>query len=75
MQLENGDRREMEIRGASIHAVELINLAVRRRLREAGKDEKSINSIMIDHYLWDFRREHATELEKYPYHKTRCIFY
>jgi hypothetical protein len=74
-QLENGERREVEIRGASIEAVELIKANVRERLQEAGLPAKMINSILIDHFLWDFRRDHSEALEKYPYHKTRCIYY
>ncbi|CAG7837973.1 unnamed protein product, partial [Allacma fusca] len=75
LELANGDRREIEIRAASIHAVELIKEKVQQRLRENGQKEDSINSIMIDHFLWDYRRENAEALEKHPYHKTRCIFY
>jgi len=73
--LENGERREVEIRGASIQAVELIKEAVRERLTEANMPPNMINSILIDHFLWDYRRQHAAALDKYPYHKTRCIYY
>jgi hypothetical protein len=75
LEIPNGDRREVEIRAASIHAVELIREKVQEKLRENGQNPDSINAIMIDHFLWDYRREHAQALEKYPYHKTRCIFY
>ncbi|XP_021943215.1 queuosine salvage protein [Folsomia candida] len=73
--LENGERREVEIRGGSIHAVELISIDVRERLVKVGLPPNMINSILIDHFLWDYRREHAAEMEMYPYHKTRCIYY
>ncbi len=73
--LENGERREVEIRGGSIHAVELIKDDVKQRLIQAGLPTNMINSILIDHFLWDYRREYAKEMEKYPYHKTRCIYY
>lgn len=73
--LSNGDPREVEIRGASIQAVELVKEQVRNQLSSAGLPLSSINSILIDHFLWDYRREHAKSMEKYPYHKTRCIYY
>ncbi|ODN00389.1 hypothetical protein Ocin01_06291 [Orchesella cincta] len=73
--LPNGDPREVEIRGASIHAVELVKENVRKRLVSADMPISRINSILIDHFLWDYRREHAKAMEKYPYHKTRCIYY
>lgn len=73
--IPNGDEREVEIRGASIHAVELVKESVRQQLSDAGLPSSSINSILIDHFLWDYRREHAEAMEKYPYHKTRCIYY
>ena len=34
-----------------------------------------INAIMVDHYLWDYRREHAEETKDVPFHLTRCIYY
>ncbi|KAJ8922222.1 hypothetical protein NQ315_004159 [Exocentrus adspersus] len=70
--LENGDEEEVEIRGCSIHAVELIKEYVAEKL-----DKSKINSILVDHFLWDFRRKHAKEiLEKgLPFHKTFSIYY
>jgi hypothetical protein len=73
--LENGDRREVEIRGASIHAVELIKDKVRELLTENNMALDLVNSVIIDHFLWDYRRENEKELDKFPYHKTRCIYY
>lgn len=34
-----------------------------------------MNSIIIDHFLWDFRREHDAEMKNVPFHRTRCIYY
>ncbi|MCL4124103.1 UNVERIFIED_CONTAM: hypothetical protein GTU68_026838 [Idotea baltica] len=72
----SGDREEVEIRGVSIHATELIVAEVRKILldRKAGPD-MHINSIKVDFFLWDYRVEHAQSLESIPYHKTRCIYY
>ncbi|XP_022918685.2 queuosine 5'-phosphate N-glycosylase/hydrolase [Onthophagus taurus] len=73
--LENGNEMEVEIRGVSIHAVELLREYITKKL---GKDDsKKVNSIIIDHFLWDFRRKHAKEILKIglPFHKTFCIYY
>ncbi|KAL1516886.1 hypothetical protein ABEB36_000723 [Hypothenemus hampei] len=69
---ENGDREEMEIRGCSIHAVELIKDYANKKL-----EDKKINSILIDHFVWDFRRKHAEDIEErvLPFHKVLCIYY
>lgn len=34
-----------------------------------------LNAIMIDYFLWDYRRKHAKELEHIPFHKVQTIFY
>ncbi|KAF7265937.1 hypothetical protein GWI33_020678 [Rhynchophorus ferrugineus] len=70
--LKNGDLEEQEIRGCSIHAVELLKEYANKKL-----DKQKINSILIDHFLWDFRRKHAQKiLEKgLPFHKVYCIYY
>lgn len=70
--LENGTEEEVEIRGCTLQAVELLNKYATEKLG-AGK----INSVLIDHFLWDFRRKHAKEvLEKgLPFHKTFSIYY
>ncbi|KAH9409761.1 hypothetical protein TYRP_010773 [Tyrophagus putrescentiae] len=75
--LENGSTEEMEIRGASIHAVELIRgKMVELASRSTASSVPVPNSIQIDFYLWGFRRDNATEIDiKSPYHKVRSIFY
>lgn len=71
--LSNGDELEVEIRGVSIHAVELLLEYVKDKV----DDDKEVNAILIDHFLWDFRRKHAKEIveKKIPFHKTFCIYY
>ena len=71
--LRNGDEMEVEIRGCSIHAVELLNDHVLKRIN----DPQKVNSVIIDHFLWDFRRKNAKEILKLglPFHKTHCIYY
>ncbi|XP_050305266.1 queuosine salvage protein [Anthonomus grandis grandis] len=70
--LKNGNQEEQEIRGCSIHAVELLKEYVNKKL-----EDQKINSILIDHFLWDFRRKHAKEIEErgIPFHKVFCIYY
>ncbi|CAH0548012.1 unnamed protein product [Brassicogethes aeneus] len=69
---KNGKEMEVEIRGCSIHAVELLQEYASSKL-----EDKKINSILIDHFLWDFRRKHAKEvMEKgLPFHKVFSIYY
>ncbi|XP_037500453.1 queuosine salvage protein isoform X2 [Rhipicephalus sanguineus] len=69
--LESGSREEMEIRGATIHACEL----VREELRKKMQASEEINSILVDYCLWDYRRKHANEVEHTPFHRVRCIYY
>lgn len=69
---KNGDIEEQEIRGCSIHAVELLKEYTNKQL-----EKEKINSILIDHFLWDFRRKHAEEIEErgLPFHKVYSIYY
>lgn len=82
--LDSGSPEEVEIRGCSIHAVELLNKKIKQlknnivsNVNQKNSSENSIicNSILIDHYLWDYRRQHASELESIPFHRTLSIFY
>lgn len=68
--LESGSEFEVEIRGCSILAVDLIT----RELRKL-RPESEVNDVLVDYFLWGFRREKAKEMERFPYHKTRSIFY
>eukprot|EP01116_Phalansterium_solitarium_P024396 TRINITY_DN8937_c0_g1_i1.p1 TRINITY_DN8937_c0_g1~~TRINITY_DN8937_c0_g1_i1.p1 ORF type:complete len:336 (+),score=93.01 TRINITY_DN8937_c0_g1_i1:95-1102(+) len=72
--IEHGDRREIEIRGASIWAVELI----RRKMKETyvlSGIEAPLNAIVIDFYLWGYAKDHAQKLAHIPIHRTRTTFY
>nr|SVE94380.1 EOG090X0A16 [Simocephalus serrulatus] len=77
-EFKNGDREEVEIRGCSIHAVELIREELgARSVYVTINEEKTLplNSAMIDYFLWEFRRRFAQKLAVIPYHKVRCIYY
>ncbi len=61
-----GSREEVEIRAATVQAVERI----RRCLLTAGRQ---VDAFAIDWWLWDL--SHAPDYEKLPHHRTRTIFY
>jgi hypothetical protein len=69
-QLASGDVREVEIRGCSIWAVELI----RRKIAELEPDF-AINAILIDFFLWDYAKANPEQLAAIPIHHTRSVFY
>ncbi|XP_047356947.1 queuosine salvage protein isoform X3 [Vespa velutina] len=78
LELESGSPEEVEIRGCSIDVIERVNNEVRKLIGsypELNLKETDINNTLIDHFLWDYRRQHAEELESIPFHKTRCIYY
>lgn len=72
--LEPGHRWEQEIRGCSIEAVERISRKVKKLLKLKGSDAV-VNSILIDQYLWGYRRQYANVMKSIPYHKVRSIYY
>lgn len=75
--LDNGSTEEVEIRGTSIFVVEELKKMVLATLETEYPDVSriNVNSILLDHFLWDYRRRHARELEYIPFHKTIGIFY
>ncbi|ORX69288.1 hypothetical protein DL89DRAFT_268291 [Linderina pennispora] len=66
--LESGHPWEVEIRGNSIWAVELI----RRQITALGMH---VNAILLDFYIWDYAKEFADEMKGIPIHLTRSVFY
>lgn len=75
--LTNGEPKEVEIRGASIHIVELVKAKVLESLKVNHPEvpTKHVNSILIDHFLWDYRRANDENLSHIPFHKTLSIYY
>lgn len=75
--LKNGDPMEVEIRGASIYIVEQVKDQVLKILNEKYPEisKDHVNSILIDHFLWDYRRQNAQELEYIPFHKVLSVYY
>lgn len=59
---------EMEIRGNSIWAINLIQEYIATKTNP-------INAILIDFYIWDYVTKDRSAFERIPYHKTRSIYY
>ncbi|CAH8555178.1 unnamed protein product [Schistosoma mattheei] len=68
-EIANGSELEVEIRAATI-------LAVHNIAKSLNSKNISCNSIVVDNFLWNYRRSHADEIDaKIPMHRTRCIYY
>ncbi|XP_022662100.1 queuosine salvage protein-like isoform X4 [Varroa destructor] len=69
--LENDSREVCEIRGVTIYACELVRDILQKDF------DSSVNSILVDFFLWDYRRDNAEEIESkgIPFHRVRCIYY
>ena len=64
-EIEHNDPLEIEIRGNSIHSVEVL----KGYLQELGV---IATSITLDFYLWKYAKTRKLDI---PIHKTRCIYY
>lgn len=72
-EIKSGEKCELELRGCSIWAVELI----KRQILRDHPDAK-VNSVLIDTFLYDTlkAKEAAGEMtEMIPHHRTRSIWY
>jgi hypothetical protein len=69
--IDSGHTWEMQIRGCSIWAIELL----RREILKIKLDAK-VNAILIDFFLYDLTKENEkAEVEVIPHHRTRSIWY
>lgn len=74
--LTSGERYEVEIRGCSIYVTDLITEETKKLLKnDADGKDCLVNAIIIDNYLWDYRREHNDDMKDIPFHRIRCIYY
>lgn len=76
--LESGCNEEIEIRGCSIEVIERVVREVRCMIDKdpsLNLKKSDCNSILVDQFLWEYRRRHVEELDHIPYHKVRTIFY
>lgn len=69
--IEPGHSWELQIRGCSIWAIELL----RREILKLQPDAK-VNAILLDFFLYDFAKEKEKNGEEaIPHHRTRSIWY
>lgn len=80
--IDSGSAYEIQIRGCSIWAVEMIRRTIKER-----HPETDINAILIDFYLYDSAKEMeaatvehgitnmANEVATLPHHRVRSIWY
>ena len=68
--MKRGDPFEIEIRGMSIHAVELVIKEIKTL-----KPLSQVNSILLDFYLWDLAKDKKKDMMHIPIHRVRSIYY
>jgi PREDICTED: hypothetical protein len=78
--IKNGEEAEVEIRGQTIYAIELIKQKMQHLCQERKVHELNlVNSVVIDFYLWDYRHKSQEIMQQVdeciPFHRTRSIFY
>ncbi|UCG13386.1 MAG: queuosine salvage family protein [Deltaproteobacteria bacterium] len=64
--LQPGSPEEVEIRAATVWAVELLRNELERR-------SKRVTAVQLDNWLWHLGQEDT--YRSFPYHRTRTIFY
>ena len=70
---------QTNIRGASIHAVELLVEMIKKQIRQNPEmyniSSEDINAIILDFYLWDVAKINEKNMDHLPIHRTRSIYY
>ncbi|KAI8577001.1 hypothetical protein K450DRAFT_274173 [Umbelopsis ramanniana AG] len=69
----SGCSEEVEIRGNSIWAVELLRQRIQHMIDEQNSDMK-VNAILLDFYIWDYAKEIQGTVD-IPTHRTRSVYY
>lgn len=69
-EFKSGSREEVEIRGNSIYAVELLRQEIKRL-----EPDLQINSVLLDFGLYDYAKARSEELKDIPIHKVRSVNY
>jgi len=79
VELKPGENLEVEIRGCSIWAVELLR---REMVKQHPEAKEKINPILIDFFLYDTCKQQeatatkaGTKDDMLPHHRTRSIWY
>lgn len=74
--LEYGGIYEVEIRAATIHISELIvELTNHLLVVNPIKNIQSVNSLIVDNFLWGYAKFEMDESKVLPYHLCRTVFY
>jgi hypothetical protein len=76
--LPQGSAEEVEIRGCSIWAVELIKHKIHELCLShdtSGPSHRRVYSVSIDYYLWKYAKTHSKLMTQFPIHRTKTIFY
>lgn len=42
---------------------------------EGAGQPTAVNSVTIDYYLWNYAKTQYVEMQAYPIHRTRTVFY
>ena len=70
--LPPGHSWEVQLRGCSIWAVELI----RREILHVHPESRHVNAVLIDFFLYDLAKEQEAHMGlALPHHRTRSIWY
>lgn len=72
-ELKAGESWELQLRGCSIWAVEMIR---RQIVQDHPEAESEVNAVLLDFLLYDLAKEfESTGTESIPHHRTRSIWY
>ena len=72
-ELPAGSEEEIEIRAATVQAVEQIMMAWNEGRNEGGREGGRVMSVEVDWLLWQEGERVKEELP--PHHRTQTIFY
>ncbi len=72
---DNGERIRSLVMSGSIWSVELIKDRLCKLVQERDGQTCSVNSAIIDFYLWPYAKQHHKEMAHIPIHHTRCVYY
>lgn len=85
IELQAGSIEEVEIRGCSIWAVEMLRRQILKAHPSAGDDDlaegqarTALNAVLIDFFLYDTckeREREGTDTEMLAHHRTRSVYY
>ncbi|KAL4425843.1 hypothetical protein ABPG75_009859 [Micractinium tetrahymenae] len=72
-ELAAGSQEEVEIRAATVEAVEQLRRAMQARLAAEGRAEQRLNSVLLDWALWE--EGEAKRKSHRPHHRVLTVYY